>query len=185
MNSSLLLQQYSACLVCLIRMVFEMGGRWPNCCCFVACYFQDLFNIACSIFVPSFFSICLVSVYVVHPYSSIDTIAVWTKLCFILLDKFDFCVIFACCILVSFSVHEMLLSTSFRKPPFSEMMSPFWLQHILHFVCIHMEADAACCRLCWGRCICQKCYVLCIVCICNSLCGVSSCLFYCKAIFFH
>ena len=51
MSSSLLLQQCSACLVCLIWIVFMMGGRWPYSWCFVGCYSQDLFNIACNIFV--------------------------------------------------------------------------------------------------------------------------------------
>ena len=51
MSSSLLLQQSPACLVRLIWMVFAMGGWWPNSCCFVGCYLQDLFNIARSILV--------------------------------------------------------------------------------------------------------------------------------------
>ena len=37
-----------------------------------------------------FFSVRLVSVQVVHPYSSIDTIAAWKKLHFILLVRSDF-----------------------------------------------------------------------------------------------
>ena len=48
MSSSLLLQQCPLCLVCLIWMVFEMGGRWPCSCCFVRCGLQDLFNTAFS-----------------------------------------------------------------------------------------------------------------------------------------
>ena len=51
MSSSLLLQQSPACLVCLTRIVFVMGGRWPYSWCFVGCCLQDLFNIACSILV--------------------------------------------------------------------------------------------------------------------------------------
>ena len=35
MSSSLLLQQYPACLVHLIWMVFVMGGWWPYSCCFM------------------------------------------------------------------------------------------------------------------------------------------------------
>ena len=73
-----------------IWMVFEIGGRYPYSCCFVGCCFQDLSNIACSILMQlpsSFFSLNLVSVHVVHPYSSMDTIAAWKKLHFILLDK--------------------------------------------------------------------------------------------------
>ena len=46
MSSSLLLQQCPACLICLILIVFLMGGKWPYSCCFVGCYHQDLFNIA-------------------------------------------------------------------------------------------------------------------------------------------
>ena len=49
MNSSLLLQQYPACLVRLTWIVFVMGGRWPYSWCFVGCCRQDLFNIALSI----------------------------------------------------------------------------------------------------------------------------------------
>ena len=57
-SSSLLLQQCLTCFVRLVWMVLEIGGRWPNNCCFVRYSFQDLFNIACSILVqfPSSFS---------------------------------------------------------------------------------------------------------------------------------
>ena len=48
---SLLLQQCPACLVRLTLIVIMMGDRWPYSCCFVGCYLQDLFNIACSILV--------------------------------------------------------------------------------------------------------------------------------------
>ena len=93
MRSSLLLQQCPACLVRLIWIVFVMCGRWPYSCCFVGCCFQDLFNIARSILASlpsSLFSIRLVSVHVVHPYSSINTIAAWKKLRFILSVRSDF-----------------------------------------------------------------------------------------------
>ena len=86
MSSSILLQQYPACLVRLILIVFVIGGRWPYSCCFVECCLQELFSIDHSILVQlpsSFFSIRFVSVQVVHPYSSIDTTAAWKKLCFI------------------------------------------------------------------------------------------------------
>ena len=88
----MLLQQCPTCLVCLIWMIFKMGGRWPYSYCIVGCCFQDLFNIAGSILVqlPSFFSICLVSIQVVHPYNSMDMTAVWKKLDFILSDRSDF-----------------------------------------------------------------------------------------------
>ena len=81
MSSSLLLQQCPACLVRLTWIVFVMGVRW----CLVGCCRQDLSNIACNILVKlpsSFFFSRLVSVQVVHPYSSIDTIAAWKKTAF-------------------------------------------------------------------------------------------------------
>ena len=93
MSSSLLLQQCPTCLVHLTWIVFVMGGKWPYSCRFVGCWLHDLFNIACSILVQlpsSFFSICLVSIHVVHPYSSIDTTAAWKKLRFILSVRSDF-----------------------------------------------------------------------------------------------
>ena len=46
MSSSLLLQQCPAYLVCLTRIVFVMGGRWPYSWCFVGCCRQD-FSCAC------------------------------------------------------------------------------------------------------------------------------------------
>ena len=49
MSSSLLLQQYPACLVRLTWIVFVMGGKWPYIWCFVGCCLQELFNIARSI----------------------------------------------------------------------------------------------------------------------------------------
>ena len=82
MNSPLLLQQCPAYLARLVWMVFEMGGKCPYSCCFVGCCLQDLFNTARRILgqLPSsFHSIRLVSVHVVHPYSSIDTTPAWKK----------------------------------------------------------------------------------------------------------
>ena len=93
MSSSLFLQQCPACLIRLILIVFVMGGRDSYSCCFLSCYLQDIFNIARSILVQlllSFFSIRLVSVHVVHSYSSIDLTAAWKKLRFILSVKSDF-----------------------------------------------------------------------------------------------
>ena len=61
----------------------------------------------------------LVSVYVVHPYSSIDTTAAWKKLRFILSVRSDFHMtdslsiavhVFASYVLMSISVDETLLS---------------------------------------------------------------------------
>ena len=74
MSSSLLLHECPACLVRLTFIVLVMEGRWPYS-CFVGCCLQDLLNFACSILVQlpsSFFSIRLVSVGVVNPYSCID-----------------------------------------------------------------------------------------------------------------
>ena len=51
MSSSLLLQQWPACLVRLTWIVFVMGGRWPYSWCLVGCCRQDLFNIALNILV--------------------------------------------------------------------------------------------------------------------------------------
>ena len=164
MSLSLFLQQCPACLVCLTWMILEMRGKWLYSCCFVKCCFQDLFNIACSILVQfpsSFFSVCFVSIYVVYPYSSIDTTAAWKKSRFILSDRSDFLMIdnlliavnsSAGCIL-SLSVDEILLlryvnlSTDFRRPPFRVEMLSSQLKHVLHFVCIHMEVNASCCLL--------------------------------------
>ena len=130
--------------------------------CFVGCCFLDLFNTAPSILVQfsfSFFSIRLVSVPVVHTYSRIDTTTAWKILHLILSDKSDFHMIkyllipvhvFTSRILMSFSVHEMLLllymnlSTDFRENYFSFLLKT----HALHLVCIHMETNATCSRLC-------------------------------------
>ena len=94
----------------------------------------------CSRNMPStFFSIHLVSVHVMHPYSSIDTATAWKKLRFILSVRFDFQVTdrlslavhaFASRVSMSVSVDEILLprqvnlSTSFRELPFTVEMSP-------------------------------------------------------------
>ena len=87
----------------------------------MGCCFQDLFNIAPCILVQfpfSFFSIRLIIVHVVHPYSSSDTTDGWKKLRFISSDKFDVHKIdnlsiavhaFASGTMMSFSVDEMLL----------------------------------------------------------------------------
>ena len=121
MSSSLILQKCHACLVRLTWIVFVMDGKWPYSCCFVGCYLQDLFNIACIILVylPSrFFSIRLGSVHFVHPHSSIDTTAAWKKLHFILSVWSDFHMtdslsiavhVFASRMLMSVSVDETLL----------------------------------------------------------------------------
>ena len=138
---SLLFQQCPACLVHLILIVFMMDGRWLYSYCFVGCCFQDLFNIPHSILVQlsSFFSIHLVCVHIVYPYSSIDITITQKKLRFILLVKSDFHMTdslsitvhaFASHMLISASVDETLLPwqvnllTSFRELMFSVEISP-------------------------------------------------------------
>ena len=117
-----------------------MGGWWLYSCCFVGCCLQDLFKI-----VRAFLFSCrqafsfLVSVHVVHLYSSIDTTAAWKKLRFILsvrsgshrTDTLSISVhAVASRVSMSVSVDETLLpravnlSTSFRELPFSVKISP-------------------------------------------------------------
>ena len=121
MSSSLLLQQCPACLARLTCIVFVMGGKWPHNWCLVGCCHQDLFNIARNILVwlpSSFFFSHLVSVQVVHPYSSINMTAAWKKLRFILLVRSDFHMIkslsiavhaFVSRVSISFLIDETLL----------------------------------------------------------------------------
>ena len=85
MSSSQLLQQCPACLVRLTLLVFVMGGRWPYSWCFMGVLPPGLVNL------PSrFFYIHLVSVHVVHPYSSNEKTVAWKKLRFISSVKSDF-----------------------------------------------------------------------------------------------
>ena len=86
----------------------------------------------------AFFSIRLVSVHVVHPYSSIDTTAAWKKFYRSGLTSIWLIAIyaFACRESMSFLVDETLLprsvklSTSFTELPPCVEMSPSWLNHI-------------------------------------------------------
>ena len=67
---------FSNSVLYVLFVLFGWFYRCPYSCCFVGCWFQDLFNIAHSIFrqfPSSFFFIHLISVHVVHPYSRIDT----------------------------------------------------------------------------------------------------------------
>ena len=121
MSSSLLLQQWPACLVRLNWIAFLIGGRWPYSWCLVGCCRQDLFKIARSILVQlpsSFFSSRFVSIHIVQPYSSIDVTAAWKKLRFILSVRSDFHIIdslliavhsFVNLVSISFSVDSTLL----------------------------------------------------------------------------
>ena len=96
-------------------------------------------------FPSSFFSICFISIHLVHPYSSMNTATAWKKSWFILLDWSDFYMIdnlpiafhaFARHLLTSLSVDEMLvpryenLTTNFRGLPLTVKMAPFYLKHI-------------------------------------------------------
>ena len=109
---------FSSSLACLVRLtctVFVMGGKWPCSWCLVGCCRQDLFNIAHNILVwlpSSFFSSRLVSVQVVHPYSSIDTTAAWKKLRFVLSVRSDFHMIESLSIAVHAFVSRMSMSFS-------------------------------------------------------------------------
>ena len=76
---------------------------------------QSNFQFPC---LDNFFSICLINVHVVHPYSSLHTRAAWKKLRFILADKSDFHMTdnqsiavhaIASRVFMSFSVDETLL----------------------------------------------------------------------------
>ena len=121
MSSSLLLKPCPVCCVRLIWMVFEIGIKWQYSCCFAGCYFQDLFKItehSCVVSIKLFFSIRLVSIDVVHPYSSMDTATAWKKSRFILLDRSEFHIIdnisiadhaFARRISIALSIDEILL----------------------------------------------------------------------------
>ena len=114
-------EQCPSCLVHLIWIILEMGGRWPYSCSFVGCCFQDLFNMAYSILVQlpsSLFFMLFVRVYVLHPYCSMNTTTDSKKLRFISSDRSDFHMtysqsiaddIFARRVLMSFFVDEMLL----------------------------------------------------------------------------
>ena len=86
-RGALLRQQCPACLVRLIWVILAMGGRWPYSHCFLRCCFPDLFNIDRSILMQ--FPSILVSVHVVHPYSTIEKTTGERKLRFIWPDKFD------------------------------------------------------------------------------------------------
>ena len=112
--------------------VLFISLEWGGCTAAVLC-FQDLVK---TVFLCSshlvFFSICFVSIHVVHPYNRMDTAIAWKKSCFILLDRLDFYMIdslsivfhgFAKHMLTSLSVNEILLlwyvnrSTNLRGLP--------------------------------------------------------------------
>ena len=137
-----------------------MSCRWLYSCRFGGRCLQDLFNIA----------------------RSIDTVAAWKKLRFMISVNSDFHMTdrqsialhaFASRVSMSFSVDETLLSrlvnlsTSFRELTFSVDMSPLWLKHmysVLPALTWKPMPAAACSRQCkgfgLGGCICQKRYVI-------------------------
>ena len=132
------------------------------------CYFQDLFNIAHSIlvqFLSCFFSMHLVNIHVVNPYSRIDTTTGWKKSCFILSDRSDFHMIdslsivhaFARHILTSLSIDGILLPrymnlfTNFRALLFRVEMAPSQLKHMYSVLLVftrRIMSPAACSWLC-------------------------------------
>ena len=148
MSSSLLLQQFPACLVRLTRMVCEIGGRCPYSCSLVGCCFHDLFKTARSILVQlpsSLFPRRFVRVQVVQPYNSTDMTTAWKKCRFSLSVRSDFHMTdnlfvashaFPIHALISLSVDEILLpryvncSTDLRGLPSSVEMFPFFLKHM-------------------------------------------------------
>ena len=106
-----------------------MGGRWPYSFCFVGCYLQDLFNIDRSILVyllSSFFSI-----HVVHPYSSIDTIAACKKLSLILSVRSDYHMADSLLIAVYAFVSHVSMSVSVSKMYFSLLRNSLWSLNVL------------------------------------------------------
>ena len=143
MCSSLLRQQFQSCLVHLTSMICEMESKWPYNCCFVGCYFQDLFKSAHSILVEllsGFFSRILIRVQVVQPYRSTDTAIAWKNFHFTLSEirfpksvnkspGFTY---------VLLSVDEILLPrymslSNFRNMPFNEEMATSWLKRTLFY----------------------------------------------------
>ena len=104
----------------------------------------------------AFFSLRFLSIRVVHPYSSTNTVTYCKKLRFILSDWLDFHMTdnlsidvhsFSWHILTSLSVDEILLpryvnmSTNFRVG-----VAPSRLKHMTCFICVYKEANS--CKLC-------------------------------------
>ena len=162
----------------------------------------------CCVFAVNLF-IRLVSVHVVHPYSSINTTATWKKQRFILSARSDFHMTnklsiaihgFASLALMSFSIDEtplpwwVNLSTSFKGSPFSVEMSTLWLKHmysVLSALTWSPMPAAARSRLCrrilaWAGGFARS-TVIDVVCVHNCSCGVSSASFLCQleTVFFH
>ena len=137
MSSPLLLQQCPIYVVRLILIVFVMGGRWRAAAALSGAA-SRMRSILLAVFLcncrQDFFSICLVSVHVVHPYNSIRYLEK-TALYFIshMTNSLSLAAhVFASHELISVSVDESLLSwlvnlsTSFRELPFRAEMLPLW-----------------------------------------------------------
>ena len=146
MNSSVLLQQCTTCQVHLTWIAFVMGGRWQYSCCFVGWCFHNFLNID-----------------VVHPYSSMDTTAVWKKNCVlfyrsgltsiwpIAYQKLSLPLLVACWCLSWLMRHCFL--GRWTCLPLCVEMSPLSLNHIYSVLCAltwrHMPAAANSRR--WSR----------------------------------
>ena len=79
-----------------------MWGKWPYSHCFVECYLARSIHVQ---FLSSFFSILFVSVYVVHPYGSIDT----TTAIFIYIQLFVIFINKECSIVLTEHVYILML----------------------------------------------------------------------------
>ena len=81
---------------CSAWIVCEMRRRYLYSCCFVGCYFQGLFEQHIALLCSSHLtrSLFFMSVHVVHPYSSMNTISAWMKYRFILSDWFSHQILF-------------------------------------------------------------------------------------------
>ena len=132
-----------------------MGCKRPYSCCFVGCFFQDLYKIARSILAqfPSSFSQCCLSA---------STTVAGKKTLYLLSERSDFHMIngkskavyaFASSILTSHSVDETLLpeymnlSSNFRSSSLKVEMGLSCHVHIYYFICVHAEANASGCLL--------------------------------------
>ena len=141
-----------------------MGGMWPYNYCFMGCFFQALFSIACSIleqFPYSFFRTRIVSIDVVYSYNSIDMTTISENPILILSDRSDLyrfnslsiaIQAYSRCVLTSLSEDEIILLryvnlfTNFRGPPFRVVMTPLRSKH-KHSVLWSM-LPVVCSRLC-------------------------------------
>ena len=162
----LLLLQCSICLVRLTWIVSMIDSWWTYRCCFKGFYLQDLFNSARSIFVylpPIFFTIRLVSIHVVHLYTSIDMTAAWKN--YVLFYRSRLTSIWPIVswelsipLLVVCWCYARLMRHCFRGrwtcPLFSEDHPFVWRYrlffffikaHVFRLVCIDRKAWATCC----------------------------------------